>query len=569
MGVSSTLKHIITSSFIRTLIRGSGKLKAWVYITPLLFIFLKLRHGIDMKMRNLYFTFLCRLQKSSKDLGVHESFTKSLRMLRSFDPSVLPRDRIAAISSGKGFTLELSPTAGLGLEYGDVPGGGVHTGIVHIRGYPIMVISSDATLKGGTNYPITVTKSLRAQEIAQENRIPCLYIVDSGGAFLPLQSDIFPDIKHGGRSFRNQAVMSTEGIHQISIVCGHCTAGGAYTPSMTDENIIVNRIGHIYLGGPALVKAATGEIVSGEELGGAKLHSSISGVTDHYASSEEEAFEIIQDIVSSLNIGREYFCDEELMEEDPPLNSNIDAYSDVVHPWNRSHIYGFLSNVLDGSRFQEFKKFFGSGLIVGFGFIHGQLCGIVINDGNLGLASNDCQKGSHFMQICDTRNIPVIFFQNGGSTSSAVVQSSLNDVNTLKDRSKFISAQSTVSVPKITINVTGVSGDENYTLCGPGFGPRFYFSWPNAKISKSDSLSIKFLESEKTSLSKDKDLNSKKRPSISKFSFPFNSAQFAASRLTNDGIILPSETRNVLKEVLFIVWPSSKVEFKENEEASV
>ena len=439
-----------------------------------------------------------KLENVCRDGGGERGAKRHVEM----NKKVLVRDRIAGILDPGTEWTELSLTAGMGLEYGDVPCGGTVAGIGRISGIPVMLLCNDATVKGGTSYPITVTKSLRIQEIAAQNGLTCLYVVDSGGAFLPLQSEIFPDAKHGGRSFANQAIMSGQGIPQISIVAGLSTAGGAYTPTMAEEHIMVHKVGQVYLGGPPLVKAALGEEVSGEVLGGATLHTQTSGVADHFASTEKESFEIVRDVMASLNQLPDENESRKLQSENPTLPSeDLDYYAsltgDPITSLDRDGIIGVLACILDGSRFQEFKGKYGDRLICGFGYIEGQLCGIVSNCSpnssdidQQGLLLKDAQKGSHFVQLCNARDIPMIFLQNSGNGSASMQNPENNFVDSiaLKERGKFARCVAVARVPKITINITGATGDDHYTLCGPSFGSRFYFAWPRAIVRKYDPI---------------------------------------------------------------------------------
>ena len=439
-----------------------------------------------------------KLEHVCRDGGGERGAKRHVEM----NKKVLVRDRIAGILDPGTEWTELGLTAGMGLEYGDVPCGGTVAGIGRISGIPVMLLCNDATVKGGTSYPITVTKSLRIQEIAAQNGLTCLYVVDSGGAFLPLQSEIFPDAKHGGRSFANQAIMSGQGIPQISIVAGLSTAGGAYTPTMAEEHIMVHKVGQVYLGGPPLVKAALGEEVSGEVLGGATLHTQISGVADHFASTEKESFEIVRDVMASLNQLPDENESQKLESENPTLPSeDLDYYAsltgDPITSLDRDGIIGVLACILDGSRFQEFKGKYGDRLICGFGYIEGQLCGIVSNcspdssDINQqGLLLKDAQKGSHFVQLCNARDIPMIFLQNSGNGSASTQnpENDFGDAIALKERGKFARCVAVARVPKITINITGATGDDHYTLCGPSFGSRFYYAWPRAIVRKYDPI---------------------------------------------------------------------------------
>jgi len=441
---------------------------------------------------------------------------------------VLARDRVRNLLDPGCELWELCMTAGLGLEYGDVPAGGVVTGVGKIHGVDTMIVANDGTVKGGTFYPITITKQLRIQEIAKRNRLPCLAVVDTGGAFLPLQADIF---LNGGRSFGNQAIMSSQGIQQVALVSGLCTAGGAYAPTMSDIAIITHRIGNIYLGGPPLVKAATGEVVTGEELGGATMHCSVSGITDHFAQTEEESFLIARDVMATLNL--EPTPD---LVDDPPLYSSegleILGGLDVI---DKAGILGLISRITDASRFFEFKSMFGGNLVCGFGHIQGQLTGILANAGPV--TAGDAQKGGHFVQLCDNRDIPLVFLQNSSNSESPST-----DGVTMKERAKFIQCHSVARVPKVTLNVGGVLGDENYTMCGPSFDPNFYFMWPRANIFKTDSSVLETTGVEPK----------KPRKKISAFEFTIGSSAWAASRTLCDGVVGPAETRDVLARAIQI-----------------
>jgi len=460
---------------------------------------------------------------------------------------VLVRDRIRGIldpedENGSGNEdsshLELSVTAGMGMEYGDVPCAGSISLIGNIRNTRCIIVANDATVKGGTSYPITVTKSLRAQQIAAENGLPCVYIVDSGGAFLPLQSEIFPDAKHGGRSFANQAVMSANGVPQVSLVAGMCTAGGAYTPTMADEHIMVHKIANVYLGGPPLVKAALGETISGEELGGATLHCTRSGVADHFAQNEDESFQILRDVISSLNLN----CQEipKVATEEPLCDpKDLDYYGGKSEALTRPELLQVFARILDGSRFQEFKAQFGTNLICGFGFVQGQMVGILANTGQP-IDVSEGQKGAHFVQLCDTRDIPLVFLPNSGDRP----EFNTDNVLALKERGKMAQVVANARVPKLTINLTGSAGDDNYTMGGPSFGPRFYFMWPRATLRKTRQQMEEGAGGESPS--------GKPRKKLSEYEFKPESALFAASRLTSDGIILPRDTRRTLRHLLDI-----------------
>jgi len=465
---------------------------------------------------------VCRLGGGEKGIARHVKLNKK----------VLVRERIKNILDPGTELWELCTTAGLGLEYGDVPCGGTVCGVGRIHGTDVMLIANDGTVKGGTFYPITISKQLRMQEICEKNRLPCLQIVDTGGAFLPLQADIF---MRGGRGFANQAIMSSQGIQQIALVSGLCTAGGAYAPTMSDVAIITHKIGNIYLGGPPLVKAATGEVVTGEELGGATLHCSVSGITDHFAKDEEESFHITRDVIASLNLQ----CTSALDETDPPLYSeeSLDQLAGM-DSLDRDNIYSLLGRLLDGSRFLEFKEMFGGNLVCGFGRMAGQIVGVLANSGPISAA--DSQKGGHFVQLCDNRDIPLIFLQN---SSRSAGQST--DPATMKERAKFIQCQSIVRVPRVTLNVGGSYADENYTMCGPSFDPRFYFMWPGARMFKSDPSSLE-------PAAADPGASGKPKKQLSQYNFDTSSAAWAAARTLCDDIITPQETRNVLSRAIQI-----------------
>ncbi|KAH0618516.1 hypothetical protein JD844_017796 [Phrynosoma platyrhinos] len=361
-------------------------------------------------------------------------------------------------------------------------------GIGKICGIWCVFIANDATVKGGTIYPVSLKKQLRAQEIALKNRLPSVYLVDSGGAFLPLQAEIFPDQFHGGRTFYNEAVMSSLRIPQMAVVCGSCTAGGAYVPTMAEETAIVDKIGTLFLAGPPLVKAATGEDINPEELGGAMLHSKISGCVDHFASSEKEAYECIRNIISTLNYD---ITEEETLEFDSPLY-NVDellglAPQDYDHTL---HIKLILSRMIDGSRFQEFKANYGTTLVTGFAYIEGQLVGIVANNGEL---THDASlKGSHFVQLCNQRNIPILFIVNTApfSAEPSSPKQAEDHTNRLKAQASMMSAVACASIPKITLVIGGCYGNECYAMCGRSFDPNFLFLWPNARIALVDSRHI-------------------------------------------------------------------------------
>ncbi|KAI1091379.1 carboxyl transferase [Rostrohypoxylon terebratum] len=390
---------------------------------------------------------------------------------------MLPRDRVTALVDPGTTFMELSPLAGHELyPEADVPAGGIITGVGVVEGVTCVIVANDSTVKGGTYYPITVKKHLRAQEVAQENKLPCIYLVDSGGANLPHQSDVFPDRDHFGRIFYNQARMSSQGIPQISVVMGLCTAGGAYVPAMSDENIIVEGQGHIFLAGPPLVKAATGEEVSAEELGGGAMHTSVSGVSDYLAVDDAHAIVLARRCISNLNWPQ---------KNTPPSTS----YSEPLYPSSELlgiastnlrkplQIYEVIARIVDGSHFSEFKRDYGSTLVTGFGSIYGQRVGIVANNGIL--FGTSAQKGAHFIELCAQRGIPLVFLQN---IAGFMVGAQAERDGIAKHGAKLVTAVACADVPKFTVVVGGSYGAGNYGMCGRAYGPRFLWMWPNARI---------------------------------------------------------------------------------------
>jgi acetyl-CoA carboxylase carboxyltransferase component len=458
---------------------------------------------------------------------------------------MLARERIdGLLDEGAGF-LEFSTLAAHGMYGGDAPSAGVVTGIGRIHGRECVIIANDATVKGGTYFPMTVKKHLRAQEIALENRLPCIYLVDSGGAFLPLQAEVFPDKEHFGRIFYNQAVMSSKGIPQIAAVMGSCTAGGAYVPAMSDETVMVKSQATIFLGGPPLVKAATGEEVSAEELGGADVHTRLSGVADHFAEDDAHAIEIVRNIVESLGNRSPRTSPQ---SEDPAYPVE-DLYSLVPSdPKRPMAMREVLARIVDGSKFQEFKARYGTTLICGFARFHGQLAGVLANDGIL--FSESALKGAHFIELCCQRGIPIVFVQN---ITGFMVGKRYENEGIAKNGAKLVTAVSTANVPKFTVIVGGSYGAGNYGMCGRAFGPRQLWMWPNAKISvmggeqaanvlltvKMDQLAIKggsMTPEEQAAF---------KAPTLAKYAEEA-SAYYSSARLWDDGIIDPVDTRRVL-----------------------
>ncbi|WP_424813106.1 carboxyl transferase domain-containing protein [Roseococcus sp. YIM B11640] len=389
---------------------------------------------------------------------------------------LLPRDRIRALIDPVSPFLEVGQLAAQGMYGGEVPSAGIITGIGRVSGRECMILANDATVKGGTYFPMTVQKHLRAQEIAEANRLPCIYLVDSGGANLPNQDEVFPGRDHFGRIFFNQANMSAKGIAQIAVVMGSCTAGGAYVPAMSDETIIVRNQGTIFLAGPPLVKAATGEIVSAEELGGADLHSRVSGVTDHYAENDAHALGIARRVVASLNTVKR--PPVELRAPVEPRYAAEELYSvvppDLRTPYDAREI---IARIVDGSEFDEFKRFYGKTLLCGFAHIWGYPVGIIANNGIL--FSESAQKGAHFIELCAQRGIPLVFLQN---ITGFMVGKKYEAGGIAKDGAKMVTAVATAAVPKFTVIVGGSFGAGNYGMCGRAYSPRFLWMWPNARI---------------------------------------------------------------------------------------
>ncbi len=461
-----------------------------------------------------------------------------------------PRERIEKILDQGSPFLELSTLAGEEVYEEDVPGAGVVTGIGLVHGVECMFVANDATVKGGTYFPLTVKKHLRAQEIALQNKLPCIYLVDSGGAFLPKQDEVFPDKEHFGRIFYNQATMSSLGIPQIAVVCGSCTAGGAYVPAMSDETIIVKGNGTIFLGGPPLVKAATGEEVTAEELGGADVHTSKSGVSDYFAETEEDALENCRNIIETLNYRTKNQAKFIKTEVKAPLYKAEEIYgvlsSDTRKPFDVREI---IARMVDGSEFQEFKERYGSTLVTGFAKIHGYMVGIVANNGIL--FSESSLKAAHFIELCGQRKIPLVFLQN---ITGFMVGKQYENEGIAKNGAKFVTAVSTVKVPKFTVIIGGSFGAGNYGMCGRAFDPRFLFMWPNSRISvmggeqaanvlatvKQDGLKV----AGKPAMS-DKEVAAFKQPILDKYEKE-GSPYYSSARLWDDGVIDPVQTRDIL-----------------------
>jgi len=460
---------------------------------------------------------------------------------------LLARERVRTLLDPGSPFLELSAFAAYGMYDGGVPAAGIVTGIGRISGQECVIVANDATVKGGTYFPMTVKKHLRAQEIARENRLPCLYLVDSGGAFLPAQDEVFPDRDHFGRIFYNQAQMSAEGVPQIAIVMGSCTAGGAYVPAMSDESIIVKGQGTIFLGGPPLVKAATGEVVSAEELGGADVHSRVSGVTDHYALDDRHALGIARRIVGNLNRVKTVSLD--VREAREPLFAAEELYG--VIPSDRRRPYDVrevIARLADGSELDEFKALYGQTLVCGFARIWGYPVGILANNGIL--FSESALKGTHFIELCAQRGIPLVFLQN---ITGFMVGRKYEAGGIAKDGAKMVTAVATAAVPKFTVIIGGSFGAGNYGMCGRAYGPRFLWMWPNARISvmggeqaasvlatvRRDGMEAR---GEQWPADEEEKFKEPIRAQYETQGHPY----YASARLWDDGIIDPAETRNVL-----------------------
>ena len=457
------------------------------------------------------------------------------------------RERVARLlDSGSPF-LELSPLAAEDMYDGDAPAAGIITGIGSIQGRECMIVANDATVKGGTYYPMTVKKHLRAQEIALENHLPCIYLVDSGGAFLPLQADVFPDKEHFGRIFYNQAQLSARGIAQIAAVMGSCTAGGAYVPAMSDETIIVRGTGTIFLGGPPLVKAATGEEVSAEDLGGADVHCRTSGVTDHYALNDEHALAICRSIVANLN--RRKYIPWDIHPSEPPRYDPCELYGIVPHDMRKSYdVREVIARIVDGSQFHEFKELYGTTLVCGFARLMGYPVGIIANNGIL--FSESALKATHFIELCGQRQTPLIFLQN---ITGFMVGRQYESGGIAKDGAKMVMAVANAPVPRFTVIIGGSFGAGNYGMCGRAYSPRQLWMWPNARISVmggEQAASVlatvrkEGLEARGKTMSEEEEA-AFKQPILDKYEAEGN-PYYSTARLWDDGIIDPRDTRTVL-----------------------
>ncbi|MEU5988010.1 carboxyl transferase domain-containing protein [Spirillospora sp. NPDC047418] len=460
---------------------------------------------------------------------------------------LLPRDRVDTLLDPGSPFLELSPLAAEGMYGDEAPGAGIITGVGRVSGRECVVVANDATVKGGTYYPVTVKKHLRAQEVALQNRLPCLYLVDSGGAFLPRQDEVFPDREHFGRIFYNQATMSARGIPQIAAVLGSCTAGGAYVPAMSDEAVIVRGQGTIFLGGPPLVKAATGEVVTAEELGGGELHSRTSGVTDHLAEDDAHALRIVRDIVSTLGPREPRPWDVAPARE--PSADPSELYG-IVPPDSRTpyDVREVIARIVDGSRFQEFKREYGATLVTGFARVHGHPVGIVANNGIL--FGESAQKGAHFIELCDRRSVPLVFLQN---ITGFMVGREYEAGGIAKHGAKMVTAVACARVPKFTVVIGGSFGAGNYAMCGRAYSPRFLWMWPNARISvmggeQAASVLATVRRDQMEARGEEwpaADEEGFKAPIREQYEAQGN-PYYSTARLWDDGVIDPLDTRRVL-----------------------
>jgi acetyl-CoA carboxylase carboxyltransferase component len=457
------------------------------------------------------------------------------------------RERVERLLDDGSPFLELSPLAAWGLYDDDAPAAGIVTGIGRVSGREVLIVANDATVKGGTYYPITVKKHVRAQQVAIENRLPCVYLVDSGGAFLPLQADVFPDREHFGRIFYNQARMSAERIAQIAVVMGSCTAGGAYVPAMSDETIIVKGTGTIFLGGPPLVKAATGEEVTAEELGGADVHTRLSGVADYFAEDDEHALHLARTIVGTLNTAKALPADMTTPED--PRYDPREIYGIVSSDTRKAYeVREIIARLVDGSRFDEFKERYATTLVTGFARIHGLLVGIVANNGVL--FSESALKATHFIELCNLRSVPLLFLQN---ITGFMVGRQYERAGIAKDGAKMVHAVANSIVPKFTVIIGGSFGAGNYGMCGRAYEPRLLWMWPNARISVmgAEQAAGVLTTVKRDQLARDGQTLSAEEeeriraPILDKYDRE-GSPYYSTARLWDDGILDPAETRSAL-----------------------
>lgn len=478
---------------------------------------------------------------------IGEGGPKKYRDLQKKRGKLLVRERLEKLLDRNTPFLELSPLAAYDMYDNEAPAAGMVTGIGVVHGREVLVVANDATVKGGTYFPMTIKKHIRAQTIARENRLPCIYLVDSGGIFLPLQAGTFPDKEHFGNIFYNQARLSALGIPQISVVLGSCTAGGAYVPAMSDETVIVREQGTIFIGGPPLVKAATGVDVSDEELGGADVHCRISGVSDYYAQNDKHALDIARNIVETLDPARKFQLD--MAEPEDPYYDPQEIYgivpTDVRKPYNVKEV---IARLVDGSRFQEFKELYGQTIICGFARVMGYPVGIVANNGVL--FSESAVKGAHFVTLCAMRKIPLIFLQN---ITGFIVGKQYEHGGIAKDGAKLVHAVANADVPKLTLILGASNGAGNYAMCGRGYMPRLLWMWPNARISVMGgeqaagvlvTVKVNRLREQGKEMTPE-EIEKMKRPILEKYEHE-GSPYFSTARIWDDGIIDPLETREAL-----------------------
>jgi acetyl-CoA carboxylase carboxyltransferase component len=484
---------------------------------------------------------------TEKAAQIREGGPKKYRDLQKKRGKLLVRERLEKLFDRNTPFLELSPLAAYDMYNNEAPAAGMVTGIGVVHGREVLVVANDATVKGGTYFPMTIKKHIRAQTVARENRLPCIYLVDSGGIFLPLQAGTFPDKEHFGNIFYNQARLSALGIPQISVVLGSCTAGGAYVPAMSDETVIVREQGTIFIGGPPLVKAATGVDVSDEQLGGADVHCRISGVSDYYAQNDSHALEIARNIVETLDPAKRFRLD--MTEPEDPYYDPQELYgiipTDVRKPYNVKEV---IARLVDGSRFQEFKELYGQTIVTGFARIMGYPVGIVANNGVL--FSESAVKGAHFVTLCSMRKIPLIFLQN---ITGFIVGEQYEHGGIAKDGAKLVHAVANADVPKLTLIVGASNGAGNYAMCGRGYMPRLLWMWPNARISvmggeqASDVLvtvKVNRLREQGKDMTPE-EIEQMKRPILEKYEHE-GSPYFSTARIWDDGILDPLETREAL-----------------------
>jgi acetyl-CoA carboxylase carboxyltransferase component len=496
---------------------------------------------------------------------VHEGGGEKYRKRQESQGKLFVRERIERLLDPGSPFLELSSLAAYDLYNGGAPGAGIVTGIGRVSDREVLIVANDATVKGGSYFPMTVKKHLRAQQIAEENHLPCLYLVDSGGAFLPLQDEVFPDVNHFGRIFYNQAQMSAKKIPQIAAVMGSCTAGGAYVPAMSDEAIIVKGTGTIFLGGPPLVKAATGEDVSAEDLGGADVHTRLSGVADHFAEDDDHAIELLREIVDTLQHSnvptfKRFISTLDLIPSEEPLFPLEEIYGILPSTFRETYdVHEIIARLVDGSKFREFKARYGTTLVCGFARIHGYPVGIIANNGVL--FSESALKATHFIELCDQRGIPLIFLQN---ITGFMVGREAEIGGIAKDGAKMVHAVATTRVPKLTVVIGGSFGAGNYAMSGRAYGSRFLWMWPNARISVMGGeqaanvlLTIKQdqLAREGKPAMTDQEANEFKKPILDKYEDEGN-PYHSTARLWDDGVIDPVDTRQVLGLALSVVLNS-------------